>query len=84
MPAESAPLKFVLTVEAGANQATSRQARMANAEKLQALGIVDDEYVLHVHGIKDAKKILERLYMKRQKGLIGGGAAQRKASGRQK
>jgi len=76
------PLKFVLRVEAGANLATSPQARMANAEKLAALGLVDDEYVLHVHRIKDAKKILARLYQKRQMGLVGGGAGQRQKQGR--
>lgn len=78
----TSPLKFVLRVEAGANQPTSPQARMANAEKLAALGLVDDEYVLHVHNIKDAKKILARLYMKRQQGLISGGAGQRQKQGR--
>src|SRR5215471_5715483 len=76
------PLRFVLRVEAGTNQPTSPQARMANAEKLAALGLVDDEYVLHVHKIKDAKQILQRLYMKRQQGLIGGGAAVRQRQGR--
>jgi hypothetical protein len=74
---QTTPLRFVLRVEAGTNQPTSPQARMANAEKLAALGLVDDEYVLHVHHIKDAKMILQRLYEKRQKGLVGGGAGTR-------
>jgi hypothetical protein len=79
---QTTPLRFVLRVEAGTNQPTSPQARMANAEKLAALGLVDDEYVLHVHKIKDAKQILQRLYMKRQQGLIGGGAGRRQQQGR--
>jgi hypothetical protein len=79
---QTSPLRFVLRVEAGTNQPTSPQARMANAEKLAALGLVDDEYVLHVHKIKDAKQILQRLYMKRQQGLIGGGGGTRQRQGR--
>jgi hypothetical protein len=79
---QTTPLRFVLRVEAGTNQPTSPQARMANAEKLAALGLVDDEYVLHVHKIKDAKQILQRLYMKRQQGLLGGGGGARQRQGR--
>lgn len=67
------PLRFILRIEAGASRATSRMARVQGAEHLAALGLVDDQYVLEEHGVKDAKKILERLYFKRQNGLMGGG-----------
>ena len=65
------PLKFVVRAEAGANKPTSRNARMQEAEKLFTIGCVDDQYVLETHGIKDADKVLMRLYDKRQKGLVG-------------
>lgn len=79
------PLKFVVRAEAGANKPTSRNARMAEAEKLMAIGCVDDQYVLETHGIKDADKILARLYDKRQKGLVsqGGPGARQKAQRQQ-
>jgi hypothetical protein len=73
------PLKFIVRAEAGANKPTSRNARMAEAEKLLALGAVDDQYVLDTHGIKDSDKILERLYNKRKQGLIGEPGARQKA-----
>jgi len=78
------PLKFVVRVEAGADRPTSRTGRMTEAEKLFALGIVDDQYVLDTHGVKDSDKILSRLYNKRQQGLVGmGGPSARQRSGRQ-
>lgn len=76
------PLKFILRVEAGASRATSLKARKQDAEHLAALGLVDDQYVLETHGVKDAKKILERLYFKRQHGLISSGPGQRQRAQR--
>jgi hypothetical protein len=73
------PLKFIIRAEAGANQATSRQARISSADTLFAMGVVDDQYVLAVHGVRDAKKILERKYNKQQAGF-GGGGKQRKST----
>lgn len=66
----STPLRFILQVETGANRATSRQARMADDEKLFALGLVDDQYVLESRGVKDVKPILARLYQKRMSGVL--------------
>ncbi len=77
------PLKFIVRTEAGANKPTSRNARMQEAEKLFALGAVDDQYVLDTHGIKDSDKILDRLYKKRQEGLVGGAAGQKQRGDRQ-
>lgn len=77
------PLRFVIRAEAGASQATSRQARVANADKLFALGVVDDQYVLGVHAVRDQAKILQRLYYKRQQGLMPGSqGGQRQKAGR--
>jgi hypothetical protein len=68
------PLKYVIRVEAGAGGPTSRAARMAEADKLYGLGAVDDQYVLQKHRVRKPTAILQRLYDKRQKGLVGGGA----------
>lgn len=67
----SAPLKYVIRVEAGSGGPTSRAARMAEADRLYGLGAVDDQYVLQKHRVRNVKAVLERLYDKRQKGLIG-------------
>ena len=76
------PLKFVVRVEAGANRPTSRNARMQEAEKLYALGVVDDQYVIETHAIKDGDKLLERKYYKAQQGLPALGGAQRPRTGK--
>lgn len=68
----SEPLRFIIRADAGSNQATSRQARVAQANTLFSMQVVDDEYVLNVNGIRDAQEILERKYYKMQNGLIGG------------
>jgi predicted aconitase with swiveling domain len=68
------PLKYVIRVEAGSGGPTSRAARMAEADKLYGLGAVDDQYVLQKHRVRKPTAILQRLYQKRQQGLVGGGA----------
>lgn len=76
----SEPLEFIIRAEAGANQATSRQARVSQANALFAMGVVDDQYVLSVNGVRDQTDLLQRLYYKRQNGLLPGntgGARQR-------
>jgi hypothetical protein len=78
----STPLDFIIRAESGSNKPTSRNARVAEAEKMFALGIVDDQFVLQERGTKDWDKILKRLYMKRQQGLIGDGPGKRQRSNR--
>ena len=65
------PLKYIMRIEAGSGGPTSRTARMAEADRLFGLGAVDDQYVLAKHRVRQPKAILERLYAKRQQGLIG-------------
>ena len=67
----STPLKYIIRIEAGAGGPTSRSARMAEADKLYGMGAVDDQYVLQRHRVRNVTKVLERLYDKRQKGLVG-------------
>ena len=74
----SAPLKYVIRIEAGAGGPTSRSARMAEADRLFAMGAVDDQYVLLKHRVHNTKAILSRLYEKRQKGLTGAPTGSRK------
>jgi len=76
------PLKFIVQVRAGAAAPTSRQARIGEADKLFALGVIDDLAVLNAHQYPHAQEILARLYDKRQKGLMGGGPGARKTAGR--
>jgi hypothetical protein len=76
------PLSFSIRVQSGANNATSMQARLNNAERLFGLGLVDDQYVLEVAQIRDVKKNLQRLYAKRKAGLLpsAGSSRQRTAT----
>lgn len=76
----SAPLKYVIRVEAGSGGPTSRAARMAEADRLYGLGAVDDQYVLQKHRVRNVKAVLSRLYDKRQKGLV---AAPKATGGKQ-
>ncbi len=77
----SEPLKFIIRADAGSNQATSRQSRVAQANTLFAMGVVDDLYVLNTNGVRDAEELLQRTYYKRQNGLLPGsqGGARQKA-----
>ncbi len=80
--AGATPLRYMLLVETGSTTATSSDARIAQADKLAALGVVDDQYVLEAHRVRNPSKILARLYQKRQAGLMGGGAGQRQRAAR--
>lgn len=73
------PLRYLILVQAGASAPTSRQARIAEADQLGAIGIVDDEYVLQAHQIPHAKEILARKYDKMQKGLFAPAGARQRA-----
>lgn len=64
------PLEYSLRILAGSTTPTSRQTRLSEATQFQALGIVDDEYVLQVAQVPRYKEILKRLYEKRQEGLM--------------
>lgn len=79
----SEPLEFTIRAEAGANTATSRQSRVSQANTLFAMGVVDDQYVLDVNGVPDQADLLQRVYYKRQNGLLPGSTGgQRQRAGR--
>lgn len=75
----SAPLKFVLTIQAGANSPTSRQARIAEADKLAAMGVIDDQAILETHQWPHIQEMLQRKYWKMQQGLWGAPGARQRA-----
>lgn len=77
----SEPLRFIVSAQAGASKPTSRQARSAQAQNMFMAGLVDDAYALEEMGVKDGDQILQRLYTKRQQGLLPGSqGAQRQRS----
>jgi hypothetical protein len=78
----SAPLEFHIRADAGSNQATSRQARVSQANTLYAMGAVDDAFVLQANGIRDVAQLLQRKYLKMQQGLLGGAGGARQRAGR--
>lgn len=82
IPTESgeAPLRFTLRIQAGSTNPTSRQSRVAEADKLFTLGAIDDQALLEAHQFSHVTEVLKRLYDKRQKGLIGGGPGKRERS----
>lgn len=63
------PLKYALSVRAGANSPTSRQARIAEADQLFALGAIDDYAVLEAHQYPHINEILKRKYAKEAGGM---------------
>jgi hypothetical protein len=63
------PLQYSLNVEAGSNSPTSRQARIAEADKLVAMGVYDDVEVLKVHQVPNYMEIIKRKDERKQSGL---------------
>ena len=76
------PLAFMLNITTPADGPTSRQSRIAEADKLFAMGAVDDRYVMEVHRVRRIDDVLSRLYQKRKMGVIGSSAGARQRAGR--
>ncbi|GIV04117.1 MAG: hypothetical protein KatS3mg015_2947 [Fimbriimonadales bacterium] len=60
-PHGSAPMKYVLSVNAGSQLSTSPSARRADAAQLLALGALDPQGVLEAYNWPNRDKILQRL-----------------------
>lgn len=74
----SEPLKYMIQCRAGASLPTSRQARIAEADKLYAMGTIDDQALLEAHQYPHIPEILQRKYQKIMQGLFNPpGARQR-------
>jgi hypothetical protein len=61
-----APLRFQLTVDAGASKPTSRGARIQEIDALKAMGVVDNTTVLQAHGIPHGEAIQQRMQQEAQ------------------
>jgi hypothetical protein len=55
------PLRFSLLVDAGANNPTSRSARISESDTLFAMGAIDRQAVLEAHNYPNASAIAERM-----------------------
>lgn len=73
------PLKYSLVVEAGATRSTSRQARMEEADKALALGVIDEEAWLQHHNWPNAKEVLKRVLKRKEEGTLNPAGARQRA-----
>ncbi len=55
------PMKFQLNVMAGSQQATSRNARIGEADALFALGAIDEIALLEIHDFPNWTTVAERV-----------------------
>lgn len=62
------PLKYSLLIQAGASAPTSRQARIGEADKLFAMGAIDDQALLEAHQYPNHMDIIQRRVAKQQAG----------------
>ena len=63
------PLKYSLLVQAGAGAPTSRQARVAEIDRLFQMGVVDDQAVIEAHQLPNGMDIMARKVRKMAAGL---------------
>jgi hypothetical protein len=55
------PMRFQINVEAGSSLPTSKQARMAEADTLFAMGAIDRPAVLEAHNFPNRQQVAERM-----------------------
>ena len=77
------PLKYALIVTAGANNPTSRQARITEADTLFAMGAIDQQAVLEAHGYPNWQVIVQRV-MQQQQQLAAAGQQAKPPGARQR
>lgn len=77
-----APMKFALTVNAGSSKPTSRAARIAEANTLKQMGVVDDLFVLQAYRVSHAQDVKRRTDMQRQQ-MAQIAAAEKESKSRQ-
>lgn len=85
-PKGPAPMRFSLTVAAGASKPTSRQARLQEALMLHQQGAVDDQFLLQAARVPHYQQVLARTQQQKQlaaeqKALAGGPKGQPKGPG---
>ena len=62
----SLPFRFSVFIDAGANNPTSRQSRIAESDTLFAMGSIDREALLQAHNYPHAQEINTRMEQKEQ------------------
>ncbi len=78
-----APMRFQLLIDSGESQSQSRESRIAEADALYALGVIDEEAVLAVHQLPGWHTTLQRVReLKAQQGQLGQPPTQRAAARR--
>jgi len=80
------PLRFSMMVNAGSSKPTSRAARIAEANQLKEMDVVDDQYVLQAYRVSHWQSVLQRKQQADQQKAIlaalqGGGKGQAKGPG---
>ena len=65
-----APMRFALTVNAGSVKPTSRAARIAEANALKQMQVVDDLYVLQAYRVSHAKDVKARTDLQKQQAAM--------------
>jgi hypothetical protein len=68
-PKGAEPLKYSLLIQAGASAPTSRQARVGEADKLFAMGAIDDQALLEAHQYPNLNEIIQRRIAKQSAGV---------------
>lgn len=66
------PLRFTLMVDAGANNPTSRSARISEADTLFAMGGIDQIALLEAHTYPGAEQIVQRMAQAAQQAALMG------------
>lgn len=73
------PWKYALQIRGGSNFPTQRSARIAEAQQLYTLGVIDDEALLAAYGWPHYKEMLERKYAKMAVGAFNPPGARQRA-----
>lgn len=79
-PEGAEPLKYSLLVQAGASAPTSRSSRIAEADKLYAMGAIDDQALLEAHQYPNKDDIIARKAKKMAAGIHQPPGARQKAA----
>lgn len=73
------PFRYIMSVIGGSTFPTSRQARIAEADKLFALGAIDDQAILEAHQYNNIPEIIKRVTEKRAMGVLSEPGARQRA-----
>ena len=75
------PLKYSLLVTAGANNPTSRSARIAESDTLFAMGAIDQQAILEAHNYPNWQDIVQRMQQQQMQLALAGQLSGQQSSG---